>query len=262
MDLKVIIIDENKAYREVLSKNLRNIGGYQVLAELETENQIEDILEKHKPDITFMEIKSKGPEAAEQARTLLSKHPNQKLIGMSMHKDNQTISEFLRAGASGYLSKMSNNFKVLQRIKEEDSRYYFSESVEELMKTNSHEMKLNILVVDDFAANTVVIRSSLLMTGKYNVQSAKSVQEALKVVAREDKFDAFLLDFNMPDGDGADLITELRKMDKYRKTPMLILSSETNEDKKAKAKFAGATGWIKKPFKIDKFMNILGIVTK
>ncbi|MCP4177052.1 MAG: response regulator, partial [bacterium] len=73
----------------------------------------------------------------------------------------------------------------------------------------------------------------------------------------KNNFDMIIVDFRMPGMNGAEFIAEARKIPIYQKTPILVLSSETSEDKKKEAKISGATGWIKKPFEIDKFINII-----
>jgi len=52
----------------------------------------------------------------------------------------------------------------------------------------------------------------------------------------------------MPEMDGIELIKNVRKMDNYKRIPILFLTTESQASKKMEAKEAGATGWIIKPF--------------
>ncbi|MGH8598391.1 MAG: response regulator, partial [Gammaproteobacteria bacterium] len=54
-------------------------------------------------------------------------------------------------------------------------------------------------------------------------------------------------DVHMPNMDGIALIRELRKLPQYRSTPMLLLTTDANPDRKAEGAAAGATGWMIKP---------------
>jgi two-component system chemotaxis response regulator CheY len=57
------------------------------------------------------------------------------------------------------------------------------------------------------------------------------------------------------------LIEALRSQDRYRDMPILVLSTESSDDKKARARNAGATGWIVKPFDPDKLAAAVRRVT-
>ena len=67
--------------------------------------------------------------------------------------------------------------------------------------------------------------------------------------AKSQTFDLVITDVNMPNMDGISLIKELRSLPAYRNTPMLMLTTESGDEKKQEGKAAGATGWIVKPFK-------------
>jgi two-component system chemotaxis response regulator CheY len=73
-------------------------------------------------------------------------------------------------------------------------------------------------------------------------------------------FDLIVTDINMPNMNGFDLIVELRKLPMYAITPILTLTTEKNDDMKAKGKAVGATGWIVKPFVPEQLLKAVGIV--
>lgn len=103
-----------------------------------------------------------------------------------------------------------------------------------------------ILVVDDSSSMRDMVKFILESAG-YKVTVAEDGLEGLEH-ARSDVYRLIVTDINMPNMDGFTLISELRKMDSYRFTPILTLTTETGADAKAKARDAGATGWIVKPF--------------
>src|SRR5258707_8030834 len=71
--------------------------------------------------------------------------------------------------------------------------------------------------------------------------------EALKW-SRQSAVDLVLTDVHMPRMDGITLVRELRGLLNYKFVPMLILTTESSQEKKMDGKRAGATGWIVKPF--------------
>jgi two-component system, chemotaxis family, chemotaxis protein CheY len=64
----------------------------------------------------------------------------------------------------------------------------------------------------------------------------------------------------MPVMDGITFIQQLRTRPKYKFTPVLMLTTETQEAKRQAAKSAGATGWIVKPFQPEQLLKVIGKV--
>ena len=66
-----------------------------------------------------------------------------------------------------------------------------------------------------------------------------------------------LTDLNMPNLNGIELIRVLRADPAFKFTPMVLLTTESQADKKQEGKAAGATGWIVKPFKPEKLLAVV-----
>lgn len=112
-----------------------------------------------------------------------------------------------------------------------------------------------ILTVDDTASMRQMISFTLNDAG-YDVSEAADGEEALEI-ARQAKFDVMIVDINMPNMDGITLVRELRKLAEYKFTPILMLTTESQDSKRKEAKDAGATGWIVKPFNPEQLLNIV-----
>lgn len=112
-----------------------------------------------------------------------------------------------------------------------------------------------ILTVDDTASMRQMISFTLNDAG-YDVSEAADGDEALEI-ARQAKFDVMIVDINMPNMDGITLVRELRKLAEYKFTPILMLTTESQDSKRKEAKDAGATGWIVKPFNPEQLLNIV-----
>lgn len=111
-----------------------------------------------------------------------------------------------------------------------------------------------ILLVDDSTSIRSILKSSLI--GDYEVIEAENGRDALDKL-KEVAVDLFLLDVNMPVMDGITLVGELRKIDKFSKTPIIMLTTETKEERKQQGKEAGANGWIIKPCEPDKLLGAI-----
>ncbi len=104
-----------------------------------------------------------------------------------------------------------------------------------------------ILVVDDSAVDRQLIGSLLERDLDWLVEFADSGEDALQVMQTATP-DVVITDINMPNLDGFGVIEELRGTDINSKVPILVLTTESAPEMKARARNAGATGWITKPF--------------
>ena len=115
-----------------------------------------------------------------------------------------------------------------------------------------------ILIVDDSKSMRNMIEMTLVDQG-HEVIEAEDGLDALSK-AEGHSFDAIITDINMPNMNGIELITELRKIDRFKSTPILCLTTESGDETKKKGKRAGATGWIVKPFKPEKLAKVISSV--
>ena len=111
----------------------------------------------------------------------------------------------------------------------------------------------NILAVDDMRSMRDLVKSVLEKRG-HSVTTHNDGTSAL-AFARSSKVDLVISDINMPGMDGIALVEALRGLPGYRKTPILMLTTEDAQDKKNQARAAGANGWIQKPFNPDRLVN-------
>lgn len=111
-------------------------------------------------------------------------------------------------------------------------------------------MAKTIMTVDDSPSMRMLLRVALTDLG-YSVVEAEDGVHALEKL---DGFhpDLLITDINMPEMDGFELIEAVRALPQFKATPILVLSTEFSDAHKARARSAGATGWITKPFESTK----------
>jgi two-component system chemotaxis response regulator CheY len=115
-----------------------------------------------------------------------------------------------------------------------------------------------ILTVDD--SPSIRLMMQLTLTGEgYEVAQASDGVEALEW-ARQRVADLVLTDVNMPRMDGLTLVKELRALPAYTTVPMLILTTESDVDRKQLGKSNGATGWLVKPFDSQRLLATIARV--
>ncbi|SFW62548.1 MULTISPECIES: response regulator [Luteibacter] len=109
-----------------------------------------------------------------------------------------------------------------------------------------------ILAVDDSASMRSMVAFTLRGAG-HDVEEAENGQAALDTAGNH-KFDLILADVNMPVMDGISMVREIRTRPGYSGVPILMLTTESNPEKKMEGKAAGATGWLVKPFDPDQLL--------
>ncbi len=107
-------------------------------------------------------------------------------------------------------------------------------------------MSLTILAVDDSRTIREMLGHTLRQAG-YQVITAEDGMHGLEVLQTE-RPDVIVTDINMPRLDGFGFIEAVRSEGPSKATPILVLTTESEPEKKARARAAGATGWIVKPF--------------
>ena len=118
-------------------------------------------------------------------------------------------------------------------------------------------MSMTVLTVDDSRTMREMLRLALADAGFRVVQAEDGVHglEVLQAEARPPE--VIVTDINMPRMDGFGFIEEVRGDQRYRAIPILVLTTESDAEKKNRARMAGATGWIVKPFNPDKLVDAI-----
>lgn len=121
-------------------------------------------------------------------------------------------------------------------------------------------MSKTVLVVDDSTSMRQMVCFTLQTAGFETVESGNGV-EAL-ADSENKAIDLVITDLNMPEMDGITLIKELRARPNFQFTPILLLTTESQMEKKQEGKAAGATGWMVKPFNPEQLMGVVRKVVR
>jgi len=112
-----------------------------------------------------------------------------------------------------------------------------------------------IMTADDSASVRQMVSFTIKQNG-YEVIEAVDGQDALAKLSTQ-KVDMLLTDLNMPNLDGIGLIKGVRGSSLNKFIPIVMLTTESQDGKKAEGKAAGASGWIVKPFKPDQLAAVI-----
>lgn len=119
-------------------------------------------------------------------------------------------------------------------------------------------MKATVLAVDDALTMRKLV-SFTLRTAGLDVVEAPDGADALELL-RTRSFDLIITDVNMPRLNGIDFTRQARLLPNGRTVPILILTTESEAEKKTQARAAGASGWIVKPFQQDQLLAVVARV--
>lgn len=118
----------------------------------------------------------------------------------------------------------------------------------------SNKQKKLIVVEDSESVREAVVFA--LRDSGFDVLSATNGKEATALFNGE-QIDLLLTDFHMPEMNGLELIKWVRMIDQYKRMPVLFLTTENQREVILQAKQAGATGWLNKPFGVDKLVQTI-----
>ncbi len=116
-------------------------------------------------------------------------------------------------------------------------------------------MAKTIITVDDSASVRQMVGFTLKEAGYQVIEASDGRDAVSKMNGRQ--INLVVTDLNMPNMDGIELIKNVRANPAYKFIPILMLTTESQTEKKVEGKKAGATGWIIKPFQPEQLLNVV-----
>jgi len=127
------------------------------------------------------------------------------------------------------------------------------------------KIDIRVLIVDDMALTREMVRHIVLDLGFAHIATASNGAAALKII-REQEVGLVICDWMMPEMNGIELLQAVRKEERFKKLPFLMLTAEAYRENIAEAVYAGVTEFVSKPFTADilgkKIQVALGIAIK
>ena len=119
----------------------------------------------------------------------------------------------------------------------------------------------SILLVDD-SSTVLLSTSSILAKAGYEVAKASSGEDGLSQLKGALRPNLIITDLNMPGMNGIEFIKQVRQQPNHKFVPILFLTTESQQAKRAEAKAAGASGWLVKPVTADELVSTIKLVIK
>jgi two-component system, chemotaxis family, chemotaxis protein CheY len=116
-------------------------------------------------------------------------------------------------------------------------------------------MPKTVLIVDDSTTMRQMVADTLCKAGFTVLEGVNGADALKKITGRSVQL--VITDFNMPVMGGVALVQQLRALPEHRFTPILMLTTETSNERKGEGRNAGATGWITKPFDPARLLQVV-----
>jgi len=114
-------------------------------------------------------------------------------------------------------------------------------------------MTKTVMIVDDSGSFRTVVKLALQKAGYTTVEAVDGADAVSKLDGR--KLNMIVCDVNMPNMDGLSFLRHLKTTGAYKFTPVIMLTTETQEAKKNEGRAAGARAWITKPFQPSQLVD-------
>ena len=176
----------------------------------------------------------------------------------------KSLGEFLKglpgiAGATirgdGRVTLIVDVASLMKLAKDTHNKKLVTDSLKEAKKKKEKPEDYNVMIVDDSAMDRKIMREALKELG-VNIIEAKDGLEALNMLKQND-IDAMLIDIEMPRMDGYTLAQEIRKYNKYRKLPLIAVTSRATKADRVRGVEVGMDEYITKPYTKEYLQNVI-----
>jgi len=162
--IDILLVDDHKIVRDGIKALLFTNGLINIVGECEDGNQVLDFVENNSVDIILMDINMQDINGIDCTKMVIEKHPNVKVIALTMHIEEGYISKILKSGASGYILKNTGKSELIDAIKKvNNGENYFSKEVSNVMmnkymkKSGVRKSSSSLASVDDLTKREVEI---------------------------------------------------------------------------------------------------------
>ena len=141
MLMKIIIVDDHVLFREGLAAIIRSESDIEVIGQAGTVQEAIEIVRELKPEMVLMDFGLPDGTGADATRTILTEHPECKIIFLTMSEEDEDLFAAIRSGAKGYLlknmhpSKLISTLRSVQKGESALSRSMTMRLMEELART-------------------------------------------------------------------------------------------------------------------------------
>jgi PAS domain S-box-containing protein len=232
----ILIVEDSQFVNDAIKSELETLG-HRCDQATRLDEAIKRIGEKK---YAFIILDLNLPDAyGEELFFSIIRHSEAKIIILTSEQDSEVRATLFKLGVLDYIVKDEKLVKSVQRI---------NETIQSIIEN----IDFNILVIDDSSLLRKQVEM-ILRARNYTIFQAKSAKDALEVL-ESDPIDIILLDLELPDMHGSQLLELIKDNPSYIATPVLVLSGTNNPELISKVLKGGASDFIQKPFNAEQFV--------
>ncbi len=229
---RIMLVDDSKFIRKKLT-DVMTAAGHTIVYECDNGDKAVESFALYKPDLVTMDINMPGMNGLDALAEIKKINSNAKVIIVSAANNEKTILEGINRGASGFIVKPFADDNVIRTVKRALSDLADeTRSSQETGQPDNNESDIPVnglvLIIDD--SNFILQSTSdILKKNGQNAMTAQSGKEGIKLAAAGIP-DLIMLDIEMPEMDGYDVLKELKKDDFTKNIPIIMYTSKTKKD--------------------------------
>jgi len=182
--IKIVLAEDHAMFRQALASMLNFETHFNVVGEVGNGRELMTILKSVEPDILLMDIEMPVMNGHEAFHLIRKKHPDLRIIIVSMYDDDGLVSEFISAGARAYLTKdtpIDQLFAAINKVYNEG--FYFNDKTSKALVTGMRKEKNNNSVFDELSLTKREIDVlKTICAGKTNVEISKMLNISASTV--------------------------------------------------------------------------------
>jgi len=232
----ILIVEDSKAVNKMVANRLKEVSDN--IDQAFTLGDAINLLAQKSYDLIILDLHLPDGEGLDLVYKIQSLTET-KIIVFTSLRDNDLREEFFRSGVLDYIAKGEN------------ISYSITEIIRILEQINANKQD-KILIVDDSRLICRVL-TNILEPRNYEIATAYSAKDAIDRLSLED-FNLIILDMELPDMHGTEVLKIIREQEKYLSTPVIVLSGTIIPDIVRVFLKNGANDYIKKPFIYEEFV--------
>ena len=254
-ELLVLVIEPSRMQRNIIINNLHSLG----VEEIEEFNEAHEALERMKtvtPDIVMSAMHLPDMTGSELVGEMRKSPGLDDVVFFLI--SSETLYRYLepirQAGAATILPKPFDPIELEKALM--SAFEYVNDHQKEDVEVDDSFEDLWILIVDDSKMSRRYLVRVLDSLGVLNYREAKDGAEALQILKTQ-RFDLIITDFNMPNIDGLELVQHIRHYTDQPTVPVIVVTSEQDEEPLTSFKKQGVTAICRKPLSYNSLKQLL-----
>lgn len=251
MAIRLLLVDDNLQFLEMLEAFLTVESDMVVLGRAGTAQEGVERARALQPDVVLMDLALPDASGLDAARWIKEENPNIKVMVLTLYDSAEYRAAAQELGLEGYVVKpdLFDQLKPALRALASDLSAAESGGLrEDIVRT--------VLVVDDSPTMRGMVIATLRRIPRVRFIQAGSGLEAIEKLALA-PVHLIVLDLNMPDMHGLEMLRFMRQQARYRELPVVVLTTRQDEHSRAEAMAAGASRYMTKPFKPPELVQVV-----